>query len=490
MTRRPRFLRGLPIGIALAVAACSSPAGAPISSAGWLPSPSLSSIAGASATPEATAIPTAANASGDIHVIKHVIVIMQENRSFDTYFGTYPGVDGIPMTGGAPSVCVPDPARGTCDAPFHMTANKDAGGPHGAANATADLAGGAMNGFVGQAEAAKQGCGAKLNATCAGTGTPDVMGYMDGREIPNYWTWASEYVLQDHMFEPNASWSLPAHLFMVSGWSATCTNPADPMSCKSNIKQPGLPTAANPQPYAWTDLTYLLYKNGVSWAYYLQAGTAPDCADDGMTCTPTQQSAPVPSIWNPLPGFDDVKSDGQLGNVQSMNNFFIAARNGTLPAVSWITPDGKVSEHPPNLVSAGQSYVTSLIDAAMSGPDWSSTAIFLAWDDWGGFYDHVVPPSVDGNGYGLRVPGLVISPYARQGYVDHQTLSFDAYLKFIEDDFLGGQRIDPATDGRPDSRPDVRENASQLGNLTADFDFTAAPRQGIVLSTTPPTDLH
>jgi Phosphoesterase family len=86
----------------------------------------------------------------------------------------------------------------------------------------------------------------------------------------------------------------------------------------------------------------------------------------------------------------------------------------------------------------------------MQGPAWSSTAIFLAWDDWGGFYDHVVPPHVDINGYGLRVPGIVISPYAKQGYIDHQTLSFDAYVKFIEDDFLSGQRIDPQTDGRPD----------------------------------------
>ena len=97
-----------------------------------------------------------------------------------------------------------------------------------------------------------------------------------------------------------------------------------------------------------------------------------------------------------------------------------------------------MSEHPPAPVSYGQSYVTSLINAAMKGPEWNSTAIFLAWDDWGGFYDHVVPQSVDENGYGLRVPGMVISPYAKRGYVDHQTLSFDAYDKFIEDDFSPG----------------------------------------------------
>jgi phospholipase C len=101
----------------------------------------------------------------------------------------------------------------------------------------------------------------------------------------------------------------------------------------------------------------------------------------------------------------------------------------------------------------------------------------------------VAPPSVDENGYGLRVPGLVISPYAKQGYIDHQTLSFDAYLKFIEDDFLGGQRLDPATDGRPDPRPDVRENASVLGNLVSDFDFTQSPRAPTPLPTNPATDL-
>jgi phospholipase C len=171
MTRRPRILRGLPIGIALAVAACSSSAGAPISPAGAPTSPPSTITAGASATPAAPA-----GSSRDIHLIKHVIVIMQENRSFDTYFGTYPGADGIPMNGGTPTVCVPDPARGGCDAPFHMTANKDSGGPHNLVDAGADIAGGAMNGFVGQAEHAKQGCAATFNPTCAGSGAPDVMG--------------------------------------------------------------------------------------------------------------------------------------------------------------------------------------------------------------------------------------------------------------------------------------------------------------------------
>ena len=475
MAIRPRVLRTLSLGIALTIAGCGSST--------VTPAPSSSS--GATA-----ALPLPApSVAGTIHVIQHVIVIMQENRSFDTYFGTYPGADGISMANGQPTVCVPDPAGGGCDAPFHLTTDSDSGGPHGQTNASADIAAGAMNGFVGQAEHAKKGCAGTFNPSCAGAGTPDVMGYMDQREIPNYWSWAGDYVLQDHMFEPNASWSLPSHLFMVSGWSAKCSNLNNPLSCSTALQNPGTPTANNPDPYAWTDLTYLLHQHNVSWGYYLSDGTQPDCDDDAMVCNQGAQTATVPSIWNPLPGFSDVKTDGQTGNVQTVDHFLTAARDGTLPAVSWVVPNGKVSEHPPALVSAGQSYVTSIIDAVMQGPDWSSTAIFLAWDDWGGFYDHVTPPTVDGSGYGLRVPGLVISPFARNGYIDHQTLSFDAYLKFIEDDFLGGARIDPATDGRPDSRPDVRENASVLGNLTADFNFSQTPRPAIVLSKTPQTDL-
>jgi phospholipase C len=421
-----------------------------------------------------------------IHKIRHVVVIMQENRSFDSYFGTYPGADGIPA-----GVCVPDPQSGACVKPFHDPRDSNAGGPHAAVAAQADIDGGKMDGFVAEQEQAKKSCLLKFNPACGpGGASHDVMGYHDAREIPNYWAYARNFVLQDHMFEPDASWSLPSHLFLVSAWSASCRNPLDPMSCQSNLKQPDRDALHLGRPdYAWTDLTYLLHRDGVSWAYYVAPGAQPDCDDDAISCSPKQQNPGTPEIWNPLPDFTDVRQDGQVGNVQALDRFYVAARNGTLPAVSWITPNGKESEHPPSLISTGQTYVTGLVNAIMRSPDWPSTAIFLAWDDWGGFYDHVVPPSVDQNGYGLRVPGIVISPYARRGYVDHQTLSFDAYLKFIEDDFLGGQRLNPATDGRPDSRPDVRENASILGNLVSDFDFSQRLRPELLLPLHPKTDL-
>ena len=417
-----------------------------------------------------------------IHKIRHVVIIMQENRSFDSYFGTYPGADGIPN-----GVCVPDPVRGGCIRPYHNTEDKNQGGPHGDTDARADIANGAMNGFVGQAETSP-----KCFGIGAGECPNDVMGYHTAAEIPNYWLYAKHFVLQDHLFEPNASWSLPQHLYLVSEWSATCTSPTNPFSCTNALQNPGYQDTnpqdplLGPQPnFSWTDLTYLLHRSGVSWGYYLEQGIQPDCADGEDRCpNAPEQSAATPGIWNPLPDFETVREDRQVGNIQDTSAFLLAAKQGTLPAVSWVVPNQKDSEHPPALVSTGQAYVTNLINRVMKGPDWASTAIFLTWDDWGGFYDHVVPPVVDGNGYGLRVPGLVISPYARKGYIDHQRLSHDAYNKFIEDDFLRGQRLNPATDGRPDPRPDVREALPGLGSLVRDFNFNQKPRRPLFLLTT------
>jgi phospholipase C len=432
-----------------------------------------------------------------VHKIRHVVLIMQENRSFDSYFGTYPGADGIPGLAGNPGKvpCVPDPKLHRCVRPYHDVADRNFGGPHNYRAGIADLAGGGMTGFIKSARTGlKNVCAKHLNnpACSLAPKNPDVMGYHDWREIPNYWDYAHHFVLQDHLFESDLSWSLPDHLSLVSGWSAKCRKDGDPMSCHSSTNARG-PLPESPyrpgdgSDYAWTDLTYLLHRYGVSWGYYVANGSQPDCANGAMLCASVPQRTRTPGIWNPLPYFDTVRQDGQLGNIQPLQSFLTAARSGTLPNVSWIAPNQKFSEHPPSLVTAGQSYVTSLIDAIMRGPNWDSTAIFLCWDDWGGFYDHVRPRKVDAQGYGLRVPGLVISAYARKGYIDHQTLSQDAYLKFIEDDFLHGARIDPRTDGRPDPRPDVRENAPILGNLANDFDFNQKPRPPRILPLHPHT---
>ena len=223
----------------------------------------------------------------------------------------------------------------------------------------------------------------------------------------------------------------------------------------------------------------------MSWGYYVFDGTEPDCQDpDDIGCVPLPQSYRTGSIWNPLPDFTDVKQDGTLGNVQTVDNFVAAAQNGTLPAVSWVLPTASVSEHPPAKLTDGRAYMSYMINQIEQSPDWDSTAVFLTWDEWGGFYDHVVPPTIDANGLGIRVPSILISPYAKQGYIDHGVHSFDSYERFIEDVFLNSQRLDPTTDGRPDTRPVVRENAPQLSDFTNDFDFTQPPRAPEIIGNT------
>ena len=426
-----------------------------------------------------------------IHKIKHVIIIMQENRSFDHYFGTFPGADGLALKNGVSPECNTDPDTRQRDCPYLDHQDRNGGAPHSAAAAAKAIDGGKMDGFVQvAADSMKVRCKNPTDPNCGedgGLGPKRVMAYHVQSDIPNYWTYAKDFVLQDHMFEPVASWSLASHLYMVSAWSAKCTDPNDPKTCTSDVARKK-PRRDIDTPYGWTDLTWLLNKHHVSWAYYLDGG--PIQARRGQKLADRHDvNRGVPKIWNVLPQFTDVQEDKQGGNIQNLDAYFVAAKAGTLPAVAWITPSSYDSEHPPSLVSVGQSYVTRIINAAMRSPDWDSTAIFLAWDDWGGFYDHVRPPVVDPLGYGIRVPGLVISPYAKHGYIDHQMLSFDAYLKFIEDDFMHSARIDPKTDGRPDPRPDVREDASVLGDLTQDFDFSRKPSPPVILPEQPKTTL-
>jgi phospholipase C len=453
---------------------------------------SLAVLAGActSRDAEPSAAPTTSGDAEGIFKLDHLIFIVQENRSFDHYFGTFPGADGFPMRHGRIDVCIPDPVLDHCARPWHDPGYVHKGGPHDHEATAIDVDNGKMDGFIRALPRTERWCVIRSAPECkpfvGPSGQPDVMSYHDDREIPNYWTYAKEFVLEDKMFAPSDSWTLPSHLYLVSGWSASCTDPHDPMSCESNVdlRKPGeFHQYGAPPTYAWTDVTYLLNKGGVSWAYYIGPGT---CIDPPCPDIP-EGTEKTPSAKNPLAGFTTVRENRQLGNLQSHERYLEAASSGTLPSVSWIVPGNNHSEHPSSsgTILDGQAHVTKMINAAMTGPDWDSTAIFLTWDDWGGFYDHMEPPFVDENGYGIRVPGLVISPYAKRGFVDHQVLSFDAYLKLIEDRFLGGQRLDPKTDGRPDPRPTVREEVPILGDLSASFDFLQEPRPPLILDPTP-----
>jgi phospholipase C len=470
--RAPRLLPAL---AALAMVACTETA------------IGTSSARTGPATPPPPTVPVEAHG---LRTLEHLIFIVQENRSFDHYFGTYPGADGIPTNpDGSFSVCVPDTFQDdACVPPYETRSIDQDGGPHTHAASVVDVHGGAMDGFIRALpnhgstcwiDRSRPGCDVQLGPD----GQPDVMSTQTRRMIPNYWAYADHFTLQDRMFAPTDSWTLPSHLFLVSGWSAACTDASDPMSCRGDNDLLGQRlrwSYGEPPVYAWTPITWLLDRQGVSWRYFIGNPTCSMCADKPLGPFSTV------AIRNPLPGFTtSLDHDRYDANVRPVDEYLASAADGSLPSVTWIMPWANVSDHPggPSTTRASMAYVTRVINAAMEGPDWNSTAIFLTWDDWGGFYDHVEPPRVDDLGYGLRVPALVISPWARAGSIDHTTLSFDSYLRLIEDRFLGGRRLDPKTDGRPDSRPTVRERIANP--LAKAFDFTQDPLPPLVLEPWP-----
>jgi len=383
-------------------------------------------LTGSRARTQTAPLPTA---PPGLEKIKHFVFIMQENRSFDHYFATYPGAEGLPD-----GICLPSSDGGPCVAPYHDTSLVSYGGPHMWSDAFRCMHDGRMDGFM--ADAAR---------------TPkDVMGWHDFREVPNYWNYAGLYVLQDRLFESIASYSLPAHLYMLAGQSGGYKGDSDD------------PFPTN---FDFPEITLLLGSGKIDWRYYVNRGMAAGAADGHGTYLPADET--TFNFWNPLPAFPKVKNDPeQFGRLTDAARFYTDAQNGTLPQVSWIIPNSDLSEHPPASVATGMTYVTGLVNAVMKSPVWNSTAIFISWDDWGGFYDHVPPPSVDQFGLGIRVPGLVISPYARQGYVDHKTYSFESWLRIVEERF----GVAPMT-GRDNTANDMSDA----------FDFTQQPRPPVLL---------
>jgi phospholipase C len=479
---RMRVLIGIVVAVALGVAAAPAKAG-------------LFTVPNGATPPPTFPAPTPGSGLGKI---KHLIFIVQENRSFDQFFGKYPGADGLPTS----PPCQIDPwYPSACDTPYpdHNASNN--GGPYMNPYQVQDIDGGKMDGFVESREQELgEGCAPqngrrpdprKVVGVKVDEGIPqtkqcidDVMGYHDGKDLPNYWAYAQNYVLYDHFYESAESWSLPAHLALFSGWAAKCTqiNPPQIDSCSSDLGDTTWnPNGADAIPYLWTDITYLLNQHNISWISYLDHGLGDPIGIGKLG---------VQGIWAVLGGFETVNDDGQYNNAVGIETtqYFTDAAAGTLPQVTWLLPDYPDSDHPQASVKNGQAYVTGLVNAAMSGPDWNSTAIFIVWDDMGGFYDHEPPPfQIDFDGPGLRTPAILISPYSLTGYIDHQILTTDSFLKLIEDVFVNGESICQA--GRPDPRPDCRDQSTQLGNLANDFNFKQAPRAPLVLSTHPMTTL-
>ena len=446
--------------------------------------------------------------------IKHIVVIMQENRSFDHYFGTFAGgASGPPadIKNQTLTSCNDKDGKTVLPGSFKIgpsNSTKDPNFPHvhdAFAIVTKNAASGVLplQGFLDAACANITDGNHKTDAT----DLLQVLGYHDDKDIPNYWKYAQNFVLQDRMFAAAPSWSQVEHTYMVSGWSADCHTGSTWQDCQSNILNS---VKATNNVYAWNDITALFnaQSDPVKWRYYKGVNWKYNCPQLSATCNASAQTVHdncfggtgdsngdgMEAIWEPLTSFQSYQNASANGTdyVKELKEFYADVQDATgtsFPKVSWIVPGRAVSEHA-NFngltidIKRGQAYVTAIINAIMSNPKlWPNTAIFLSWDDWGGFYDHVDPPRAYDDGkeehrYGIRVPGLLISAWARKGYIDHQTLSHDAYLKFMEDLFLSGTRLSKvdAGAGKSDNRDVVRENSPNLGKLEDEFDFSQPPR--------------
>lgn len=370
-----------------------------------------------------SALPHSASAATPSTPIKHVIVILQENHTFDNYFGTYPGVNGLYDVGAMPDKPGGAPAVKPylfASAVLQANLNNSWTAAHDAYD------NGSMNGFI-----------------AAQNGSDVAMGYYDYHLIPYYWDYAAQYVLFDDFFSSVMGPSLPNHLYLIAGQSGGLV--VDSRSGVFNFNS----STVRSDDFEFKSVINELVAAHVSWRYY--------AGDSGFL-----------NNWNPLPAFPYVENnDSLMQNIFETGQFINDLKNGSLPSVSWVMPDSDlVSEEPPANVTQGEQTVVTEINAVMKSQYWNSTAIFLTWDDWGGFYDSVPPPQVDHYGYGFRVPLIVISPYARQGYVDNTQGDFTSILKFIEADF---------------GLPSLTSRDAHANDLYGAFDFSQTPRAPLVL---------
>ena len=318
-----------------------------------------------------TAWPPPAAAATAGHGVQHILLLMQENHSFDNYFGTFPGANGL-----AAGVVVEGVAA------HHLRSAVSSNPNHSVGAVKAAVDGGKMDRFV-----------------TAGA-TADAMGYYDSRDIPNYWSYASRFALADSFFSSFAGPTLPNHLFAVAGRDG---------GARTNRSRPAGGS------YPFPSLADELDAAGISWKSYV--GGSPS------------RFGPL----NPLAGFSSVAASP--GRVVPTRQLFEDLRAGALPSVAWIFPSGEESEHPLTDVRVGMWYVTAVVNALMKSSAWEDTVLVITWDENGGFYDHVPPPVRHGAMLGPRVPALVVSPWARPGFVDHTPYDVTSVLRYVEERF-------------------------------------------------------
>jgi phospholipase C len=358
--------------------------------------------------------------------IEHFVVLMQENHTFDNYFGTYPGAEGIPA-----GTCIPvdpfDTSNTDCVEPFHIGDRPIEDLDHSDSTFNLQYNKGNMNGFVYALNQRNQ------NGSLA-------MGYYDDRDLPYYWNLVDEYVLFDHFFSSDHGGSFANHMFWVSGQQGG-----------SRVTTEGYPDIVT--------IFDRLEERGISWKFYVQNY---DPNINYRTVEQISGNRASQVIWVPILNIPRFLDDPELSShIVDLSEYYTDLENGTLPAVAYIAPSG-ASEHPPGSIRSGQKFVKALIQALMRSSAWDSSAFMVLYDDWGGWYDHVLPPQVDEHGYGMRVPGFMVSPYAKRGHIDSTVLDFTSVLKFIEDNW----NIEP-----------LAERDANANSFITAFDFAQPPRE-------------
>jgi phospholipase C len=349
----------------------------------------------------ATAVPAEATTPAQVQTktpIKHFIFLMQENHSYDNYFGTYPRGDGTPANACQPKN-LQDLAQG-CIKPFRIAGRVVEDLQHSAPVARGQLNGGKMNGFVDALR--REG----------GHVQPNTMGYYNDKDIPYYWNIADNYVLFDRFFTSSAGGSVSNHMFWVTGTPGN-TKATDEVIPPGGFNQ--------------TTIFDRLEQKGISWKFYVQNYDAGiNFRNRGVGDRGSQ------IVWVPLLDYARFIDDPKLSShIVDLSEYYRDLERGTLPAVAYIAPAGS-SEHPPGSIQAGERFVRTMINSLMRSDSWTSSAFMWSYDDWGGWYDHVRPPKVDRYGYGFRAPAMLVSAYAKRGHIESTTLDFTSALKFIE----------------------------------------------------------
>ncbi len=362
------------------------------------PTPSPSDTPSPSPSPTDTPSPTPSPIGS---FIKHVVIIIQENRTFDNLFNGFPGADtqswGLDHNGNViPLVASP------------LFEKYDLS--HAPAAFETEYDNGKLDGFDQEPSGAH-------------TSNPYyAYQYAQQSDVQPYWQLAQQYTLADRMFPDNHGPSFPAHLYIIAGQTGYFDNPSVPWGCDNTQFK------ASPICYDFETIGDELDSASIPWRYYSNGGNNPNAL----------------SIWQPYQAIRHIRfgPDWTNGDIANSNAFFNDVSNGTLAAVSWVSPSGVNSDHAGSggtfgtkNTDTGPAWVASLVDAVGQSQYWQNTAIFVVWDDWGGWYDHVPPPQVDANGYGFRVPLIIVSPYARHGYVSHVQHEFGSILRFTEEAF-------------------------------------------------------